>query len=115
MAKQVYQYRFCTEDDNYAELISDNKELILPDGTTLSGVEQISIETIPGVVFYINGGMTRVGLTGIYEVNFKEKVIDSLYFDKTSIELIQKRHERDIDGENRNTKTMLIINVVYDK
>ena len=44
-----------------------------------------------------------------------EKVIDSLYFDKTSIELIQKRHERDIDGENRNTKTMLIINVVYDK
>ena len=115
MAKQVYQYRFCTDNANCAELISDNQELTLPDGTILSGVEQISIETIPGVMFFINGIVGRVGLTGIYEVNFKEKTINSLYFDKNSIELIKKRHERDMDKNNRNTKTMLIINVVYDK
>lgn len=114
MAKQMYQYRFGTEDSNMLrEDLIANDGIKLPDGTILSDVEQISIETIPGVIFYINGVETQIGITGIYEINFKEKAIYNLYFSEESVDLIETRSIRDKDKENRNTKTVLLINVVY--
>lgn len=136
MAKQIYQYRFGV-DENF-EIVTDEetgKEVLrlteeaqrlqenlmngetgitLPDGTVLSNVEQISIESIPGITFFINNITTRIGLTGIFEVNFKEKVINKLYFSEASIMMLTERALRDRDSKGRNTKTMLIINVVYN-
>lgn len=136
MAKQIYQYRFGV-DENF-EIVTDEetgKEVLrlteeaqrlqenlmngetgitLPDGTVLSNVEQISIESIPGITFFINDITTRIGLTGIFEVNFKEKVINKLYFSEASIMMLTERALRDRDSKGRNTKTMLIINVVYN-
>ncbi len=136
MAKQIYQYRFGV-DENF-EIVTDEETgkevlrlteeaqrlqenlmngetgIVLPDGTVLSNVEQISIESIPGITFFINDITTRIGLTGIFEVNFKEKVINKLYFSEASIMILTERALRDRDSKGRNTKTMLIINVVYN-
>lgn len=65
MSQQIYQLRFgfgIDEDNITAE------ELISPTGLMFQHICQLSIETIPGVKFYLNNNAIVIGVTGIYEV-----------------------------------------------
>lgn len=136
MAKKVYQYRFGV-DENFETVIDeetgektirlveearnlqnnliDSSGIRLPNGAAVSNIEQISIETIPGITFYIDDVVTRVGLTGIYEINFEEAAINKLYFNSVSIMNLANRAVRDREQGMNNTKALLIINVVYNE
>lgn len=107
MAKKISQVRFGMS--NATPTTTDIEAIYR--GTAFQnyadkGIEQLGIQTIPGVKFYLNDSPDAIiiGSTGIYELDLTNKaVITALRFDKTSIENIT-RYGRDF---------LLLVDMVY--
>ena len=90
MAQRMVQKRLGTNNDNITA-----EELISPPGVTFQHISQLSIETEPGVQFYIDNQLEPyiIGVTGIYEIYLNDNTI-SLRFDRASIEQIEAHNQR---------------------
>lgn len=122
MANKVYQIRFfgldLSEENITADELSSFSGIINQDSDIITNIEHITIEAIPGTIFYLNGNSFVVGITGVYEIFLNESAIQTLSFNKTSIENIQLNNLRIKEynnGKNLRKYTPLIVNIAYNK
>lgn len=108
MDKHITQIRFGTINDNITA-----EELISDEGLRFQDIEQLTIETIPGIGFYLNGQQSKplyTGISGIYSINLQGSEIASLQFLPLSIQNLVNYNQR-----NADKKLALLINLVYKK
>ena len=116
MAKAVHQFRFYrndpSEDRNepsHSEFEAVGRASGFANGDVFKDYYpfyQLGVQTLPGVMFYLNGSEDPVivGSTGIYELDLEGiSKINNLYFDSTSLKLIAD-----------NPNAFLIIDVIYE-
>lgn len=110
MAKKIQQVRFypgSPEGKNYPDNITI---ATLKSGNAFVNylpIVQLGIQTLPGVVFYLNGANDGiiVGSTGIYEIDVTDGAqITGLKFDEASLRMI------DASGSG-----YLIVDILYEK
>ncbi len=88
MAKQIKQYRWSYSDVND---FSKNNFVTGNEFTDAYPIAQLGIQTLPGVVFYLNGNThaLRTGASGIFDLETKEGArISKLQFSEESIKRI---------------------------
>lgn len=109
MGKQIKQIRYYSEGDSRNN--PENLSLFqLVEGSAFGNympVTRLSIQTTPGIKFYLNNGLNPViiGFTGIYELDINNLAeITSLRFDHTTVSSL-----------NESKDTYLFVDMVYDE
>ena len=108
MAKKIEQIRFYRQNDNRNCPTNINMNRLIS-GSAFNNkypILQLGIQTLPGVKFYLNNGITPivVGYTGIYDLDLEGITeITQLNFDKESIQMI-----------NANPDSYLIVDLIHE-
>lgn len=101
--QEIYQYRFGTDNDNITA-----QELEA--GIAKIPICQLSIETLPGMEFLINGVNEIIGVTGIYELTLDS--ISNLALSSKSSAILQEGIQKCAEQKIQNTQYKLLINIV---
>ena len=109
MAKKIEQIRFYSQNDDKRNCPANITMNRLISGSAFNNkypILQLGIQTLPGVKFYLNNGITPivVGYTGIYDLDLEGITeITQLNFDKESIQMI-----------NSNQDSYLIVDLIHE-
>lgn len=107
MAQKITQLRFGTINDNVTA-----DQLTSSEGLRFINLEQLTIETLPGIAFYVNDSSIAmyIGNSGIYTVELQGSPIASLRFDAMSIQNLVEYNTQHAD------KPMtLLISLIYEE
>ena len=126
MSKILKQFRYYGDNNkkNYPDILKENGLIQIKEGSIFNpgdgdtSIVALSIQTLPGVQFYLNGTNSDpiiIGSTGIYELNINNAYsISNLCFEESSLLHLIEYNEED-EKDSRAAKGYIIIDIIYEK